>query len=59
MLTSYGSKFVSIAAGMYQVPFPTYLWTTLIANLMGAVVTVAGGYGLIKLIPVISNLIHH
>jgi uncharacterized membrane protein YdjX (TVP38/TMEM64 family) len=49
MLTSYGSKFVSIAAGVYQVPFSTYLWTTMVSNLMGAVVAVAGGYGLLKL----------
>lgn len=49
MLTSYGSKFVSIAAGVYQVPLSTYLWTTLVANLIGSVLTVVGGYGLIKL----------
>lgn len=50
LLTSYGSKVVSIAAGMYQVPLFTYLWTTLVTNLIGAVVIVFGGYGLIKLI---------
>jgi uncharacterized membrane protein YdjX (TVP38/TMEM64 family) len=49
LLTSYGAKFVSIAAGVYQVPMSTYLWTTLVANLMGAVVLVVGGYGLIKI----------
>jgi uncharacterized membrane protein YdjX (TVP38/TMEM64 family) len=49
LLTSYGSKFVSIAAGVYRVPLSTFLWTALVANLMGGVVTVVGGYGLIKL----------
>jgi uncharacterized membrane protein YdjX (TVP38/TMEM64 family) len=49
LLTSYGSKFVSIAAGVYQVPLSTYLWTSLVSNLMGSVVTVFGGYGLLKI----------
>lgn len=49
MLTSYGSKFVSISAGVYQIPLSTYLWTSLVTNLMGAVVSVLGGYGLLKL----------
>lgn len=47
-LPGYGSKFISIAAGVYQVPMITYLWTALVANLIGAIVIVAGGYGLIK-----------
>ncbi len=49
LLTSYGSKLVSLAAGIYHVPMVTYLWTTLVANLIGTIVTVAGGYGLINL----------
>jgi uncharacterized membrane protein YdjX (TVP38/TMEM64 family) len=47
-LPGYGSKFISIAAGVYQVPMITYLWTALVANLIGAIVIVTGGYGLIK-----------
>ncbi len=49
MLPGYGSKFTSIAAGVYRVPMSTYLWTAVVANLLGAVVLVSGGYGLIKL----------
>lgn len=48
-LPGYGSKFISIAAGIYQVPMITYLWTAFVANLIGAIVIVTGGYGLIKI----------
>ena len=47
MLTSFGSKFVSIAAGAYHVPMFTYIWTSLVANLIGANLIVFGGVGLI------------
>ncbi|MCE5207446.1 MAG: VTT domain-containing protein [Chloroflexi bacterium] len=49
MLPGFGPKFVSIAGGVYKVPFITYLWTTAVANLIGAAVVVLGGTGLIKL----------
>lgn len=49
MLPGFGSKFTSIAAGIYQIPMFTYLWTTIIANLVGAILLVSGGYGLLKL----------
>ena len=49
LLPGYGPKFVSIAAGIYQVPMSTNLWTSLVANLIGAIIEVFGGYGLIKL----------
>ena len=49
MLPGFGPKFVSLAGGIYEVPMTTYLWTALVANLLGAIVTVSGGYGLIKL----------
>ena len=48
-LPGYGSKFISVAAGLYHVPMITYLWTALVANLIGAIVIVSGGYGLIQL----------
>jgi uncharacterized membrane protein YdjX (TVP38/TMEM64 family) len=50
MLPGYGGKFVSIASGVYRVPMFTYFWTTFVANLIGAIVIVFGGYGLITLI---------
>jgi uncharacterized membrane protein YdjX (TVP38/TMEM64 family) len=49
MLPGFGTKFVSLAGGLYQVPMITYLWTTTVSNLIGAVFFVLGGYGLIKL----------
>jgi len=47
-LPGYGSKFISIAGGVYRVSMVTYIWTALVANLIGAIVIVTGGYGLIK-----------
>jgi len=49
MLPGFGPKFVSVAGGMYQVPLITYLWTAILANLIGAVVVVGGGYGVFHL----------
>ncbi len=49
MVPGFGSKFVSLAAGLYEVPTITYLWTAIVSNLMGAVFFVLGGYGLTKL----------
>ncbi len=49
MLPGFGSKFVSIASGVYQVPIVTFLWTMMVANLAGAAVIAFGGYGLINL----------
>ena len=46
-LPGYGSKFIGIAGGVYHVPMITYLWTALVANLLGAIVVAIGGYGLI------------
>jgi uncharacterized membrane protein YdjX (TVP38/TMEM64 family) len=50
MLPGFGPKFVSIASGIYQVPMITYLWTTIVANMIGAAAIVLGGSGLLKLI---------
>jgi len=50
MLPGFGSKFVSLACGIYRVPLSTYAWTTFVSNLIGAVIMVAGGYGLLKLL---------
>lgn len=50
MLPGFGTKFVSLASGVFHVPLFTYLWTTLAANFVGAIFVVFGGYGLINLI---------
>lgn len=49
MLPGFGSKFVSVASGVYQVPIRTFLWTTFVANLIGAAFIAFSGYGLINL----------
>jgi uncharacterized membrane protein YdjX (TVP38/TMEM64 family) len=41
---SYGSKIVSLAAGIYQVPLWRYTWTTAVTNLIGAIMWVYGGH---------------
>ena len=50
MLPGFGLKFVSMACGIYKVRLSTYTWTMLVSNLIGAVMVVAGGYGLLKLL---------
>lgn len=50
MIPGFGSKFVSLVGGVYQVPIATYLWTTIVANLIGAGIIVSGGYGLLHTI---------
>lgn len=39
-----GGKIVSLAGGVYQVPFGRYLWTAVVSNLFGSVVLALGGY---------------
>ena len=50
MLPGYGSKFVSLACGVYHVPMSTYIWTAVVSNLIGAALIALGGTGLIHLI---------
>jgi len=50
MLPSFGPKFISIICGIYKVPLFTYLWTTVVSNLMGAAIIAYGGYSLIKML---------
>lgn len=49
-IPGYGGKLISFMAGMYEVPIKTFLWTTLLINLIGATLLSFGGYGLVKLI---------
>jgi uncharacterized membrane protein YdjX (TVP38/TMEM64 family) len=50
MLPGFGPKFISIICGVYKVPLFTYLWTTVVSNLMGAAIIAYGGYSLINLL---------
>lgn len=50
MLPGFGPKFISIICGVYKVPLFTYLWTTVVSNLLGAAIIAYGGYGLINLL---------
>jgi uncharacterized membrane protein YdjX (TVP38/TMEM64 family) len=44
-----GGKPLSLASGAYKVPMETYLWTTAVANLIGAAFLALGGSGLLAL----------
>jgi len=46
-----GGKFASVGAGAYRVPMKTYLWTTVVINLLGAIFLCFGGYQVIQKIP--------
>ncbi|HCQ31359.1 TPA: hypothetical protein DIU27_03190 [Candidatus Collierbacteria bacterium] len=39
-----GGKIVSIAGGVYHVPFGRYMWTAVVSNLFGSVLLSLGGY---------------
>ncbi len=45
---SFGGKVVSIAGGVYHVPFWRYLWTAIVSNLFGSVLLALGGYSLLR-----------
>lgn len=44
MLPFYGSKVISIMAGMYGVPYKRYIWTSALINLTGAIMLSYGGF---------------
>jgi uncharacterized membrane protein YdjX (TVP38/TMEM64 family) len=50
MLPGYGSKLISLAGGVYRVPAWTYLWTSVVSNLFGAMLVTLIGMGLITLV---------
>lgn len=43
-------KLVSVTAGVYRVPMFTFIWTSLLSNLIGAVMIVAASSGVLKLL---------
>lgn len=50
MLPFYGSKVISIMAGMYKVPIKRYIWTSALINFTGAIMLAYGGSRLLNLL---------
>jgi len=50
MLPFYGSKVISLMAGMYGVPYRRYVWTSVLINLTGAIMLSYGGHELLYLL---------
>jgi uncharacterized membrane protein YdjX (TVP38/TMEM64 family) len=48
-LPGYGAKFISVLSGIYHVRLWRYIWTTVLATLIGAAVVAYGGFGLLNL----------
>jgi len=48
-LPGFGPKFVSVIAGIYNVPVMRYIWTTAAITLVGAAVFAFGGFGILQL----------
>lgn len=43
LIPGYGSKVISLIAGIHHVPLKRYLWTTALTNLMGSLLLAFGG----------------
>jgi uncharacterized membrane protein YdjX (TVP38/TMEM64 family) len=48
-LPGYGAKFISILSGIYQVRLWRYIWTTVLATLLGAAIVAYAGFGILSL----------
>lgn len=48
-IPGFGPKFVGISSGIYRVPLTTYIWTSFVANMMGAIVIVLTMTGILSL----------
>lgn len=48
LIPGYGSKIISLVAGMHHVPFKRYLWTTAATNLIGSILLAFGGYHILR-----------
>jgi uncharacterized membrane protein YdjX (TVP38/TMEM64 family) len=49
-IPGFGPKFVSAMSGIYNVPLPRYIWTALLANLIGGVFIVLAMSGILTLL---------
>ncbi len=50
MIPFYGSKIISIMAGMYKVPIKRYIWTSALINFTGAITLAYGGFKALDLL---------
>lgn len=48
LIPGYGSKIISLVAGMHHVPVKRYLWTTALTNLIGSIILAFGGYHVLR-----------
>jgi uncharacterized membrane protein YdjX (TVP38/TMEM64 family) len=56
MIPFYGSKVISIMAGMYKVPCKRYIWTSALINLSGAIMLSYGGFRALDYLKHLKNL---
>jgi len=54
MIPFYGSKVISLMAGMYGVPYKRYIWTSALINLTGGIMLAYGGF---RILDFLKNLI--
>lgn len=48
LIPGYGSKIISLVAGVHHVSLKRYLWTTALTNLIGSILLSFGGYHLLR-----------
>jgi len=48
LIPGYGSKIISLVAGIHHVPVKRYLWTTALTNLIGSILLAFGGYHILR-----------
>lgn len=58
MIPLYGSKVLSILAGMHRVPMRRYIWTSIVTNIPGSIILSYGGFHLVRLVKFLRQLTH-
>jgi len=48
LIPGYGSKIISLVAGIHHVPIRRYMWTTAVTNLLGSILLAFGGYHILR-----------
>ncbi len=54
MIPFYGSKIISLLAGIYKVPIKRYIWTSALVNFTGAITLAYGGF---KILDILKSLL--
>lgn len=54
MIPFYGSKVISLVAGMYKVSYKRYIWTSAIVNLSGSILLSYGGHSLLNMLNLVN-----